>query len=84
MKPLSPNRPRRQGGRGYWVRRREVQIRGRTKSKFGGGSSPEDSKSSKQNRVNLSEIGAVQNTGEEGGAGSRPLDLPQGLEAAEN
>ena len=64
------------------MRRREAQIRGRTKSKCGGGSSPRDSKSSKQNRVN-NEMGAVQTTGEVGGAGSRPLELPQGLEAAE-
>ena len=32
---LSPGRPRGRGQRGFWLRRREANVRGRTKSKEG-------------------------------------------------
>ena len=76
VKLVSPRHQGRQGGRGYWVKKREAQIMGRTKSKCGGDTSPQDSKYSKQRRVKGSNFGAGQTTGDREEARPRLLELP--------
>ena len=66
------------------MKKREAQIMGRTKSKCGGDTSPQDSKCSKQRRVKGSNFGAGQTTGDREEARPRPLELsPEEMEPAD-